>query len=184
MNVVIELDSDLLVERSKQIWAELSKMPLEYQNGLALIEDAPLQSVDIPWISGEVRGIVMTPGCSCPIHCDYHKYDLIYNRSLNIIIDSDGNNHSTRYYKCTEGEWNPTDTPGLYTGDYNDLTKVFEYTLTKPTIFYNQILHDVYNYGNKNRILIMWLIEKTVSEDDILNWCNKNNIKYNTIYEV
>jgi hypothetical protein len=185
MNLIIELDSTLLIEKSKEIWKECQKSPIEFPHGLALIETIPKQEVDIPWLSGEVRGIGLSPDSACPIHTDFHNDITLYTRSVNILVESDGDNHCTRYYKYKEGEWDPYKTLGVYEEDPAKLDKIFEYTLKdKPTIFYNQILHDVYNYGNKRRILIMWLIRREITDEDIFNWCEQNNVKYKILYEV
>lgn len=183
MNIVIELDTDILIEKSKALWADISKVPLDSYNGVSVLEDYRQEEINIPWLSGKVGCIIFEPNSKCPIHCDDHE-NVAYSRSLNILVESDGNNHSTRYYTWKHGEWNPKERQALFDQDINDLTMVHEFTVTKPTIFYNQMLHDVFNSGNKQRVMIMWLIDKTVSDEDIFNWCNDNNISYKVTYEV
>lgn len=182
MNIVTEINSPILVERSKQLWETISKIPLEYHNGVAILEDYLRQHVDIPWLSGKVGCIIFEPNSTCPIHCDDHE-SVAYNRSLNILVESDGDNHSTRYYKWKHGEWNPKEHQALFDKDKNDLSLVFEFTVTKPTLFYNQLLHDVNNYGNKRRVMIMWLIEKSVTDEEIFVWLKENGITTTTIYQ-
>jgi hypothetical protein len=46
------------------------------------------------------------------------------------------------------------------------------------------MLHDVHNYGNKKRVMIMWLIDQSVTDADIFTWCADNNITYEITYEV
>ncbi len=183
MNIVIELDTTLLIDKSKELWNDISKIPLEYHNGVAILEDYQSEQTDIPWLSGKVGCIIFEPNSTCPIHCDDHE-GVSYKRSLNILVESDGNNHSTRYYKWKHGVWNPKEHQALFDKDVNDLTLIHEFTVTKPTIFFNQILHDVYNYGNKRRVMIMWLIDQSVSDEEIFNWCKTNGITYEVTYEI
>jgi hypothetical protein len=182
MNIVIELDSNILVDKSKQVWESISKIPLDCHGGVSILEDYIQEQTDIPWLSGKVGCITFEPNSKCPIHCDDHE-GVSYRRSLNILVDSDGDNHSTRYYKWEHGIWDPKEYQALFDKDLSELTQIFEFTVTKPTVFYNQILHDVYNYGNKKRIIIMWLIESSVTDNDILAWCEQHNVKYKIIYE-
>jgi hypothetical protein len=52
MNIVIELNTDLLVTKSKELWDTISKIPLDYHNGVAILEDYHTEQTDIPWLSG------------------------------------------------------------------------------------------------------------------------------------
>ena len=182
MNIVTEIKSTLLIEQSRELWKSISQIPLEYHNGVAILEDYLTVPVNIPWLSGKVGCIIFEPNSTCPIHCDDHE-GVSYNRSLNILVESDGNNHSTRYYKWKHGDWNPKEHQALYDKDPADLSLIFEFTVKNPTIFYNQLLHDVNNYGNKRRVMIMWLIEKSVTDKEIFDWLNDNQMPFTNIYE-
>lgn len=191
MNVVIEFNTKLLVEKSKELWDRIAKDLPEFRNGVAVLEDYLVLEGDelaavkaqIPWVSGKVGCIMFEPGAACPIHCDDHE-GVLYKRSLNFLVESDGDNHATRYYEYKHGYWDPKKYNALYQGDPNDLTKIFEFTVKeKPVLFFNQILHDVYNYGKTRRVMIMWLIEQSVTDQEVFDWANKNNIDTEVLFK-
>jgi hypothetical protein len=168
MNNIIEINTTKLVDLSKRLWSNLSKDDLFYTSGTAIIDAMLLEGDDfiqatteVPWISGKVCFIVVKPNSSCPIHKDNHE-DKSYPRSFNILV-TDEATHSTRYYN-------------------DDLEKIFEFTLSKPTVFHNQINHDVYNYGSTNRVTAMWLVDPAITESTILEWCASNKVEYNVVY--
>ena len=168
MNNIIEIDTTKLISLSKKIWNDVSTQELVFSNGTAIIDamllnddDLKQATSEVPWISGKVCFIVIKANSSCPIHKDNHEDDSYY-RSFNILV-TEGTNHSTRYYD-------------------EDLQKIFEFTLSKPTVFHNQINHDVCNYGNTNRVTAMWLIDPSVRDSTILEWCDNNKVSYNVVY--
>lgn len=190
MNNIIELDTDLLNDRSKSFWLNFDKSKLQYHNGVAVVEDyinlsnEELQEIKklIPWVSGKIGLLHFKPKSSCPIHCDNHD-GVKYHRSLNILVESDGNNHKTVYYKYKKDQgWGDVYKDALYRGPVEDLEVLFEFTVTKPTVFYNQTLHNVDNYGNKDRVMIMWLIDQSITDEIIFNWCKENNVSYRIVY--
>jgi hypothetical protein len=168
MNNIIEINTTNLVNLSKKLWNTISSQELAYDNGTAIIDGVFLSDKDVaqakkevPWISGKLCFIIVKPNSACPIHKDNHE-DGMYQRSFNILV-TDESNHTTRYYN-------------------DNLEKIFEFTLNKPTVFYNQINHDVYNYGNTSRVTAMWLVEPSVTENTILQWCNAAKVGYNVVY--
>jgi hypothetical protein len=168
MNNIIEINSTSLISLSKKLWNTISTQELAYTDGTAIVDNVLLDEKDIiqartevPWISGKLCFIIVKPNSACPIHKDNHK-DGMYQRSFNILVTED-TSHSTRYYN-------------------DNLEKIFEFTLNKPTVFYNQINHDVYNYGNTNRVTAMWLVDPSITESTILEWCGRIKAEYNVVY--
>ena len=168
MNNIIEINTTKLINLSKRLWNIISVRDLIYTDGTAIIDAILLEDNDlkqalseVPWISGKVCFIVVKANSSCPIHKDNHE-DGSYQRSFNVLVTED-TNHSTRYYN-------------------DNLEKIFEFTLNKPTVFYNQINHDVYNYGTTDRVTAMWLVNPAVTEQTILEWCDSTKVEYNVVY--
>lgn len=191
MNVVIELGTNRLRDYSRFLWDKISNKLPEFRNGVAVLEDyivitgKELEMVrkEIPWVSGKVGCIMFEPGAACPIHCDDHE-SVAYTRSLNFLIESDGDNHVTRYYSYKHGVWDPKKTQALYDGNLNDLEKIFEFTVkSKPVLFYNQVLHDVYNYGSSRRVMIMWLIDPSVTDEEVFAWAKEKNIESKVLFQ-
>lgn len=188
MSKIIEFDTDKIIELSKRVWSKYKNESFKHGGkGVAIIDYVSVESQtyidllsEMPWLSGKVSFIILEPGAVCPIHTDIHEKEN-YFKSLNVIIESDDSNHSTRYYEYIPGNWDFTRT-NLYDEPMTNLKMTFEFTLKKPTLFYNQDWHDVNNYGSKRRVTAMWLVDKNVSEKEILDWCNENNITYNVLY--
>ncbi len=189
MNNIIEIDTNILYDKSKKFWLNFDRSKLQYHNGVGInegyinLDEQELMEAKkiIPWVSGKIGLLHFEPKSSCPIHCDNHD-NVKYHRSLNILVESDGNNHKTVYYKYKKGNWGDVYNDALYRGSVEDLEVLFEFTVTKPTVFYNQTLHNVDNYGNKDRVMVMWLLDRSITDEIIFNWCDQNNISYKVIY--
>lgn len=180
MSHVIEFQTDLLVKVTKQLWHQHKHKLSSHDGDTAYLDGIKVSSdlfKDIPWLSGIVGFISISPNSKCPIHLDIHEGSN-YSKSLNILVESDGDNHSTSYYEFL-GDYKVS---SLFDGDPDDLEKVFEFTVKHPTMFHNQIFHDVNNYGNKRRVMALWLIDNSVTEDAILDWAKNNNITTNKLF--
>jgi hypothetical protein len=185
MNIVTEFDSDLLVDLSHSVYNELQSEDFSIHNGVGILPTykTNIKAIDyIPWLTGHYTCITFEPGKTCPIHCDHHE-GVNLNRSYNILVEHDGNNHVTRYYKYKHGLWDTKTKEALYNESPELLENLFEFTVKKPTLFYNQILHDVYNYGKTKRSIIMWLVDENVTDDIVSQWCIDNNIKAEVIFK-
>lgn len=185
MNIVTEFDTDLLIDLSKQVYNQLTVNDFSTHNGVGIIPTYKTNSIAksiIPWLTGHYTCITFEPGSTCPIHCDHHE-GVNLNRSYNILVESDGNNHVTRYYNYKHGLWDTVTREALYNDDPSLLSSLFEFTVTKPTLFYNQLLHDVYNYGNTRRTIIMWLVDEYITDETIDSWCVSNNIKSEVLFK-
>lgn len=187
---VIELQANTLVELSTEVWATLT-MPTEYIHGIGFVELVELPPeltarvlAECPWVSGKVAALLMQPNSHAPIHVDNHD-DGKYYRSLNILIEGNKGNHKTFYYEYN-GEWDMFKDGSLYGWDYVEtdpnIKRVFEMTVTKPTVFWNQQFHNTENYDGVERTLLMWEIHKDVDPADITKWLADNNIVYNVLY--
>lgn len=187
MHNVIELHTTRLTEITKQLWSRFSGAQYDYDKGTAIIDYVVLEGEDlanakkeVPWISGNIGFIIFQPNARCPIHTDLHDEEN-YNRSLNILVESDGDNHSTNYYKY-KGVYDKATMSNLYSGPEDMMEEIFSFTVKHPTVFYNQEFHDVNNYGNKRRVMALWLIDKDVLEEEILTWANNNKIESSILF--
>jgi hypothetical protein len=185
MNHVIELDTNILIESTKRLWAKFIDTEFEYLKGAAIIDHITHEGDElieihkqVPWVTGKIGFIALEPGGTCWIHKDRHDGSY-YQRSLNIILESDGDNHTTRYYDYLPGNWD--ESKNLYDGPLSDIKLKFEFTLKKPTVFFNQDFHDVYNYGTKRRVTALWLIDPKITDQDIFDWCTENNIPHRVL---
>lgn len=189
MNYVIEIDTLRLVDITNDIWKKYAQNVPDFIDGVStidysMLDDKLLSSVkrQVPWVSGKVCFIIFEPGAVCPIHTDLHD-EGYYQRSFNILVESDGDNHSTRYYKYLPGIYDAESKGNMFNEDLSNLEIMFEFTLRKPTLFYNQVLHDVNNYGNARRVTALWLVDPAVTDEEIKNWCKENQINYRIVFD-
>lgn len=183
---VVELQNNILVDLSKEVWTTLPE-PVEHLPGIKLLELTTLpESIitraqhELPFVSGKVAAFYMSPNTQAPIHIDNHDNNS-YHHSLNILIEENDGNHKTFYYEVKN--WNG-DT--LYSLGYDatdaNLSRIFEMTVTKPTLFNNQQFHNIENYSGKNRLLLMWEIHKDITLTQIAEWLDNNHIDYKVLF--
>jgi hypothetical protein len=190
MNKVYELQSDTLIELSKKIFPTLN-YPLTYANDVAFwdlftLPDQVIQEAkrECSLVSGKCACLFLLPNSHTPIHVDNHDHGKYY-RSLNVLVEENNYNHKTFYYDY-KGGWDMHERGAIYGWDYNksdsNINPVFEMQVTKPVIFWNQMLHNTENYEGNRRVMFMWEIHKDITDEDIINWCNNSNIDYKVLF--
>jgi hypothetical protein len=128
-----------------------------------------LQSM-FPFLSGIGYELSYPPGSEGVAHIDGLSTSTMF--AYNLIVPVVNPEHTiTKYYNS---ELTTEDCPGLFTQFLpefktpDDDNIIFSHTIIKPTLFYNQHLHGVKNYGNTARSVIVWKFLKDVSIDKII----------------
>lgn len=189
---MIEFDHDKFVEFSKEVFKTLD-FPIEYCKGTAVWNMSTVRSDLVekakeffPWLSGNVAVFFLKPNSHCPIHVDDHD-GVSYFNALNILIEDNNGNHKTYYYDVPGG-WNIHSQGTIYSwgdeyveGD-TKIKRVFEHTVTKPTLFNHQQLHSIENFEGNTRIILCWQIHKDYSLEYLKSWLEERHIDHEVLF--
>ena len=189
---MIEFDHDEILILSKEVYKTLD-FPKEFCKGTAVWNMTPIRQ-DLaekakklfPWLSGNVAAFFLEPNSHCPIHVDNHD-NVSYFNALNVLIEDNNGNHKTYYYEPKDG-WDIHSQGTIYgwgdeyvEGD-TKIKRVFEHTVTKPTLFNHQQLHSIENFEGNTRIILCWQIHKDYSLEYLKSWFEEQHIDHEVLF--
>jgi hypothetical protein len=182
--------SDLITEDNKQLIFSKYDLNLKYHlfdsNRFELTKEKTklLQEI-VPFLSGVGYRMLYPPNYVGLPHID----GLSTSKNLfeyNLIVPIDNTEQTiTRYYDPKLVTQDCLESFTQYLPEFKTLdsnSAIFSYTITKPTLFYNQHLHSATNYGDTTRSIITWKFLKDANLKEIITNLIDHGKKLEYIY--